>query len=451
MIALVAAVAWLQWRQSALMSQTLLSSGDSLVRALYQADYEYLRLRQAWTNAAGAGDGSADAGDLQLRYDIFVSRVGLVRNATRTSAVGARVDVREALRQADAFIEAADRVLGPGRPPPDVEQIRALVPALRALEAPMRSLTLGAGEVVSESGTRLAEAGQLHNRLGIAATVLLAALAAVFAAFALRQLARERGRREQLEDLAAALKAARTAAEQASAAKSSFLANMSHEIRTPFMGLQGMLRLLGDTALDERQTRYLRTASASARHLLTLLGDILDTSRLEAGRMTIEAVPMDLVALLSDIESLMRPLAEGKGLRLHVEVHAAVPARVRADPTRLRQVLFNLMSNAIKFTERGEIMVRVSVEKQDAESALVRFSVSDTGIGIAPKDLGRLFRPFEQVDGSNTRIHGGSGLGLAICRRLAERMEGNVGATSEPGRGSIFWFAARLRLARRPA
>ena len=447
-IALVAAVAWLQWRQSALMSQTLLSSGDSLVRALYQTDYEYLRLRQAWTNAAGASDGSTDAGDLQLRYDIFVSRIGLVRNATRASAVGARVDVREALRQADAFIEAADRLLGPGRPPADVEQIRSLVPAMRALEAPMRSLTLGAGEVVSESGTRLAEAGQLHNRLGIAATVLLAALAAVFAAFALRQLARERERREQLEDLAAALKAARTAAEQASAAKSSFLANMSHEIRTPFMGLQGMLRLLGDTALDERQARYLRTASASARHLLTLLDDILDTSRLEAGRMTIETAPMDLLALLSDIESLMRPLAEGKGLRLHFEVHPSLPARVRADPTRLRQVLFNLMSNAIKFTERGS--VRLLVQPLDGPPPAAdapqswSFVVEDTGIGIDAATLARLFNRFSRADESRSRRFGGTGLGLEISRALARLMDGDITVSSVPGQGSRFTFRVPL-------
>ena len=454
-LALIAAVAWLQWRQSSLMSLAMLSGGDNLVRSLYQADYEYLRLRQVWPQAPGAVATEVDLDALQLRYDIYVSRIGLLRNAARANAIGSRADVRAALREADAFIAAADRVLGSGRQPADRGELLGLQAALLALEAPMRGLTLGAGEVVSESGTRLAAAGRLHNRLGIAATLLLAALAAVFAAFALRQLARERDRSEQLEDLAAALKAARTAAEQASAAKSSFLANMSHEIRTPFMGLQGMLRLLGDTSLDERQARYLRTASASARHLLTLLDDILDASRLEAGQMTIEAVPMDLSTLLSDIEALMRPVAEGKGLRLGIEVHPKLPAHVLADPTRLRQVLFNLMSNAIKFTERGS--VRLLVHPLDGAAPAAHespqpwcFTVADTGIGIDAGTQARLFQRFSQGDDSRSRRFGGTGLGLEISRALARRMGGDITVSSVPGEGSRFTFRVPLALPHDP-
>ena len=450
-LALIAVVAWLQWHQNTLMSRAMLSSGDNLVRALYQADYEYLRLRQAWPTDPDAGGAATDTESLRLRYDIYVSRIGLLRNSARANAIGTRTELREALREAEAFIASADEVLGPGRPPADAAQIRALAPAMRALEAPMRALTLGATEVASDAGTRLAEAGRMHNRFGIAATLLLAALAAIFAAFAMRQLTRERERSEQLEDLAAALKAARTAAEQASAAKSSFLANMSHEIRTPFTGLQGMLRLLADTGLDERQAGYLRTASASARHLLTLLDDILDTSRLEAGQMTIEAVPMDLPALLSDIESLMRPLAEGKGLRLNFEVHPGLPARVHADPTRLRQVLFNLMSNAIKFTERGS--VRLLAQPLDVASPGGRdalqawaFTIEDTGIGIDAATQERLFQRFSQGDESRSRRFGGTGLGLEISRSLARLMGGDITVTSAPGQGSRFTFRVPLAL-----
>lgn len=450
-LALIAVVAWLQWRQNTLMSQAMLSSGDNLVRALYQADYEYLRLRQAWPMDPDAGDAGTDAESLRLRYDIYVSRIGLLRNSARANAISTRTELREALREAEAFIASADQVLGPGRPPADAAQILALAPTMRALEAPMRALTLGATEVASDAGTRLAEAGRMHNRFGIAATVLLAALAAIFAAFAMRQLTSERERSEQLEDLAAALKAAQTAAEQASAAKSSFLANMSHEIRTPFTGLQGMLRLLADTGLDERQAGYLRTASASARHLLTLLDEILDTSRLEAGQMTIEAVPMDLPALLSDIESLMRPLAEGKGLHLNFEVHPGLPAQVHADPTRLRQVLFNLMSNAIKFTERGS--VRLLAQPLDAPSPGGRdalqawaFTIEDTGIGIDAATQARLFQRFSQGDESRSRRFGGTGLGLEISRSLARLMGGDITVTSAPGQGSRFTFRVPLAL-----
>ncbi|MFM9081942.1 MAG: response regulator, partial [Opitutaceae bacterium] len=256
---------------------------------------------------------------------------------------------------------------------------------------------------------------------------------------------------QELERIRVQLSEAKEQADRANQAKSAFLANMSHEIRTPLTAIIGLAYLTMRRADDPRLRKSLSDIHESGNHLLGLVSDILDLSKLEADKIVLEDVDLAIDGVLERVSTMTAARAQAQGLELAFSLDPDVPRQVRGDPVRLAQILLNYVSNAIKFTERGEIMVRVSVEKQDAESALVRFSVSDTGIGIAPKDLGRLFRPFEQVDGSNTRIHGGSGLGLAICRRLAERMDGNVGATSEPGRGSVFWFTARLRLARRPA
>ena len=233
-----------------------------------------------------------------------------------------------------------------------------------------------------------------------------------------------------------ALQRARDAAEAANRAKSAFLANTSHEIRTPLNGLVGLARLARQPDLDdERRGRYLRQIDESAQALSGVISDILDLSKIEAGRLNIESVDFDLHVLLESIEHGYTALAAGRALTLRMVVAPGVPRRVNGDPLRVRQVLTNFMSNAVKFTEQGGVRVLV----RTADGGRLRFEVEDTGPGIDAAAQARLFQPFVQADGSTTRRYGGTGLGLSICRELATLMGGEVGVQSTPGRGSLFW------------
>ncbi|WP_404326598.1 response regulator [Aerophototrophica crusticola] len=235
------------------------------------------------------------------------------------------------------------------------------------------------------------------------------------------------------------------AAESASRLKSSFLAAMSHEIRTPMNGVLGMLELMAHTSLTSDQREMLGTARESAGTLLHIIDDILDFSKIEAGRMDIDRHPLDLPALVEGVAETLVPNARKKGLAFHVHVDPAIPDRLLGDPVRLRQVLFNLAGNAIKFTEHGGVVIRAERLSGGGEGwVTVRVSVTDSGIGIEESVQAKLFQPFTQAEKSTSRRFGGTGLGLSICRRLMELMKGQIGLDSCPGQGSTFWFTVAL-------
>lgn len=250
---------------------------------------------------------------------------------------------------------------------------------------------------------------------------------------------------DKLEKAIDDLTLARDQAVEASRIKSQFLANTSHEIRTPISSIIGMTELLLDTVLNEDQKTLATVVHDSAQSLLTIINDILDLSKMEVGRVALISTPFCPQSVVKASASILEPQAHEKGLVLRCEFDARMPSLVVGDPVRLQQVLVNLISNAIKFTERGQVTVIATLDKQDETNLSLHFEVCDTGIGLSDSGQHRLFQPFSQADTSTTRKYGGTGLGLSICKHLISLMNGQIGVKSEPEQGSTFWFTVPFK------
>jgi two-component system, sensor histidine kinase len=436
----VFAVAYVQWRQYKLLDATGRYQNDALGWSFSQLETEQLRLRDEMQRYL-ADPQHANGNAVQLRYDIFVSRVGLVDHERAAGIMSDQAAYQPAMAQVRAFVVQADTLLGPQPAQPlDAAGARALVAMLDKLNVPLHDLSLGASHLLYERATERNAAVRQQSELGVALTVFQVMLLIALAVIAMRQLRTLHERRRRLEALAENLSAARHGAEDANRAKSAFLANMSHEIRTPFHGMLGMMSLLQDSGLSPKQAVYLDTARESAHHLLAILNDILDISQLESGKLQVAPQTVDLMQLLNQVDALMRAQAMAKGLVLHINVAPDVPRWVRADPTRLRQIMFNLLSNALKFTSAGEIVLAVG----NGSEGRIDFSVTDSGIGMDDETQARLFQRFMQGDERPSRRASGAGLGLQISRDLARLMGGDITVKSAPGQGSTFTVSLPL-------
>ncbi|MCK6427151.1 MAG: response regulator [Burkholderiaceae bacterium] len=439
LVAAFAGVAWVQSRSLGLLNETVAYQGDNLVWSFYQLETEALRLRSLADDLADRRSVSPD--ELRERYEIFVSRISLIEPHRTRQVLPDLPGQAEVLQQLEALVAHADPLLAEdgGARVPDAPVWRDLAQRLEALTGPIRALSLQVNQAVAEQVTRRNDAVRQQSRIAIGLTVFQSLLTLVFAVIVVRQLRALHQRRRHLEQLAQHLQEARAEAEQASRAKSAFLANMSHELRTPFNGLLGMLSLIEASPLDAQQRAHLATARESGLHLLSILNDVLDLSTLESGRLEVSPGPVDLHRLLHDVVALMGGHARAKGLQLRFELAADVPRAVHADGKRLKQILFNLLGNAVKFTAAGEVALQVErLPRREGQAERLRLRVADTGIGMDAATLRQLFQRFSQGDAGIQRRYGGTGLGLEISRSLARLMGGDIEVASQPGAGSRF-------------
>jgi two-component system, sensor histidine kinase len=444
------AVGYVQWRATVLISGKAQFKDDFLAWSFHKLENEQMRLLGLVEDEL-RNPGSVPFVDVQARYEIFVSRVDVVRPSRTRNVLPETPDYLTTVERLDGMVARMDPVIGETvNAAPSIAGWTRLRDELIALEEPLRALSMFASHEIASHVQERNESVRTQQQLGVGLTIFQCSLTLAFAGLVIAQIRQLESRRRGLETLATNLRQARVEAEYANQAKSDFLANMSHELRTPFQGILGMLSLLRDTRLTSQQTDLIDTASMSARHLLVILNDILDISKLESGKLELQPEPVQLPLLLHSVESLMHAQAGAKNLTLSVGTESDLPVWVEADETRLKQILFNLVGNAIKFSEHG--LVRVQVTAGPAIDAIgtreVQFAVSDEGIGMDEATLQRLFQRFSQGDSRRVRRFGGTGLGLEISRQLARLMGGDIQATSRLNQGSTFTVRIPLKPAK---
>lgn len=425
LLAILAVSIWLLqalWARSQSVSHAERIGIDSALHLAFQLDREFLRLRQQIELARLSPHPRGE--DVRQRLEIFLSRLDLLSDNPSTTALQQDETYRALMPRLQAAAERLEPLAQPR--PAHTQWLGPLERMLDEMGSDLQSLVQTTNRAVLAHIQQQESLSHAQDRLiFLLATVLLLCLLAGF--FMLLHLARQSQKeRRALQIMNQALDQARLRAEDANQAKSRFLANMSHELRTPFNGLLGMLQVLEQTPLDARQGQILETASESARHLLQLLNDILDLSALDAGRLTIRLQPVEVCRTVHEVVQWMRPAAEQKGLQLRLNTGPCPQPPVEADATRIRQVLLNLISNAIKFTAQGQVEVNVQAWPLSANAVRWQVQVCDSGAGMAPQTLQRLFQRFQPGDESTTRAHGGAGLGLQISRALAQRMGGDI-------------------------
>ena len=433
---------WIQWRQVRMLDDISTNQVDSIMWQAYQLERELSRLEQALHDAEMAPQ-RADGWALAERYEVFLSRIDLLTKIPRRDLLESTPAFAKAQEQLAFFVRTADPLFADaGQLPQQATSLQVLNGQIDLLTPILADLTRESNRAVArfvdERNAQLAQQSRLV--IGMAAVQALVML--LFVGLLVRHIRRQQRQYQRLQKLSRDLSEARDQAEAANHGKSVFLANMSHEIRTPFQGLLGMLNLLGEAQLTNVQRDYLQTARDSAQHLLGVLNDILDVSTMESGTLKLTELPTHLRTVVQEVEGLMQVAARDKGLDLNVYAAADLPEWVVADPTRLRQIMFNLINNAIKFTAEGSVMVEVA--RTGTDGGGVSITVRDTGMGMDEQTVSRLFTRFYQADNSLRRRIGGTGLGLEISRNLARMMGGDIRVTSQPGVGSVFTVTLKL-------